>query len=96
MESLARELRQRRLPSYLWDLAPEDFGTDDLDGAFAIDVRQFVPRKLAALRAHRTQVPSGHAFAALDQELGETYLGTEWFAPLNGAPDWLASVLTND
>lgn len=93
MQSFGRELRRRGLPDDLWELEPEDFGTDDLDGSFALDVRQFLPRKLAALRAHRTQLPARHALAGLDRELAERFLGTEWFAALNGAADWLGGVL---
>jgi N-acetyl-1-D-myo-inositol-2-amino-2-deoxy-alpha-D-glucopyranoside deacetylase len=93
MSSFGTELRRRGLSDDLWELAPEDFGTEDLDGSFAIDVRPFVQRKLAALRAHRTQVPDHHALAAIDQGLAERFFGTEWFAPLNGASDWLRRVL---
>jgi N-acetyl-1-D-myo-inositol-2-amino-2-deoxy-alpha-D-glucopyranoside deacetylase len=85
MRSFGDELRARGLSDDLWGLAPDDFGTDDLDGSFAIDVRPFVERKLAALHAHRTQVPDHHALAALDRGLAERFLGTEWFAPMNGA-----------
>ena len=93
MGSLGAELRRRGLSDDLWELAPEDFGTDDLDGSFAIDVRPFVQCKLAALRAHRTQVPDHHALAGIDQGLAERFLGTEWFAPLGGASDWLPRAL---
>jgi LmbE family N-acetylglucosaminyl deacetylase len=93
MGSFGKELRRRGLSDDLWELAPEDFGTDDLDGSFAIDVRPFIQRKLAALRAHRTQVPDHHALAAIDQGLAEQFLGTEWFAPINGASDWLPRTL---
>jgi N-acetyl-1-D-myo-inositol-2-amino-2-deoxy-alpha-D-glucopyranoside deacetylase len=96
MHALALELRENGLPDYLWDLVPEDFGTEDTEGSFALDVRGFVPQKLAALRAHRTQVPRDHAFAALDQQLAEKFLGTEWFAPVSGSSRWLSEVLGND
>ena len=36
MLSLGRELRRRGLSDDLWELEPEDFGTDDLNGSFAI------------------------------------------------------------
>ena len=93
MSSFGDELRRRGLSDDLWELAPEDFGTDDLDGSFAIDVRPYVQRKLAALRAHRTQVPDHHALASIEEELAERFLGTEWFAPLNGGSGWLRRVL---
>jgi LmbE family N-acetylglucosaminyl deacetylase len=93
MSSLGAELRRRGLSDDLWELRPEDFGTDDLEGSFGIDVRAFVERKLTALRAHRTQVPDNHALAAIDPTLAERFLGTEWFAPINGSSDWLPRVL---
>jgi N-acetyl-1-D-myo-inositol-2-amino-2-deoxy-alpha-D-glucopyranoside deacetylase len=93
MLSFGAELRARGLSDDLWELAPEDFGTDDLEGSFAIDVRPFVERKLAALRAHRTQLPDHHALAALDRGLAQRFLGREWFAPVNGSSDWLYRTL---
>jgi LmbE family N-acetylglucosaminyl deacetylase len=86
MRKLAVELRRRGLPDDLWELDPEAFGTQDLDGSFAIDVRPFADRKLRALRAHRTQLSERHAFAALDSKLANRYLGTEWFAHVCGGP----------
>jgi N-acetyl-1-D-myo-inositol-2-amino-2-deoxy-alpha-D-glucopyranoside deacetylase len=85
MRELGAELRARGLSDDLWDLEPEDFGTDDLDGSFAVDVRRFAGQKLRALRAHRTQVSDGNALMALDAELAERFLGTEWFAPILGS-----------
>jgi LmbE family N-acetylglucosaminyl deacetylase len=93
MSSFGAELRRRGLSDDLWELRPEDFGTEDLEDSFEVDVRAFVQRKLAALRAHRTQVPDHHALAAIDTGLAERFLGTEWFAPLEGASDWLRRVL---
>jgi N-acetyl-1-D-myo-inositol-2-amino-2-deoxy-alpha-D-glucopyranoside deacetylase len=90
---LGRELRRRGLSDDLWELAPEDFGTEDVGSSFAIDVRPFVDRKLSALRAHRTQLSKDHAFSALDFELAERFLGTEWFAPVQGEATWLLDAL---
>jgi N-acetyl-1-D-myo-inositol-2-amino-2-deoxy-alpha-D-glucopyranoside deacetylase len=89
VSELARTLRQRGLPDSMWELEPDAFGTDDLAGSFAIDVRTFAELKIRALRAHRTQVPDNHALATLDPELAKRFLGTEWFAPMNGASAWL-------
>jgi N-acetyl-1-D-myo-inositol-2-amino-2-deoxy-alpha-D-glucopyranoside deacetylase len=87
MIELVQELRRRELPHDLWQMPAEYFGTDDLAGCFELDVRKFTARKLRALRAHRTQLSQLHAFAALDQELAEEFLGVERFAPLDGACD---------
>jgi N-acetyl-1-D-myo-inositol-2-amino-2-deoxy-alpha-D-glucopyranoside deacetylase len=98
MSELAQELHRRSLPAGLWDLAPEDFGTEDTADAFALDVRAFTDRKLRALRAHRTQISAAHAFSALPEDLVGRYLGFEWFAPVTGAAGgdgWLRSVVGN-
>jgi LmbE family N-acetylglucosaminyl deacetylase len=94
MTALGRELRRLGLSDDLWELEPEDFGTDDLAGSFAVDVRGFLERKLAALRAHRTQVSEAHPFVSMELGLAERFLGTEWFAPLNGNTGWLEEALT--
>jgi LmbE family N-acetylglucosaminyl deacetylase len=94
MRDLGRELRRRGLSSDLWELEPEDFGTEDISGSFAIDVTPLIERKLAALMAHRSQVPDSHVFAALDGELLQQFLGIEWFAPLGDQdPGWLPSLV---
>jgi N-acetyl-1-D-myo-inositol-2-amino-2-deoxy-alpha-D-glucopyranoside deacetylase len=89
ISELARTLQERGLPDDMWGLEPDAFGTDDFVDSFAIDVRAFAELKVRALRAHRTQVPDSHAFATLDPELAKRFLGTEWFAPMNGASAWL-------
>jgi len=96
MTELFDELRRRGLPSDLWDIPPEDFGTDDLDGSFALDVRRFAQRKLRALHAHRTQISAAHAFAALGAELAERFFGVERFAPIDGTGrGWLQQAVAN-
>jgi N-acetyl-1-D-myo-inositol-2-amino-2-deoxy-alpha-D-glucopyranoside deacetylase len=91
MVELAAELERRGLPTDLWEMDPEDFGSDD-EASFALDVRRFAECKRRAIRAHRTQISSEHAFAALDGDLVERFLGHEWFAEVNGRGDggaWL-------
>lgn len=46
---------------------------------FAIDVRAWVPRKLAALSCHRTQVGPGHPFTRLGEDEARRLLGLEHF-----------------
>jgi LmbE family N-acetylglucosaminyl deacetylase len=94
-DELGGELRRRGLSADLWDLEPEDFGTEDVASSFALDVRRFIAQKMSALRAHRTQLSSQHAFAALDWELAERFLGTEWFAPVRGEARRLWETLAN-
>lgn len=90
MAALGTELRRRGLSDDLWGLQPEDFGSEDTDGAFALDLRPFVQRKMRALFAHRSQIGARHALRELDRELIERFLGFEWFAPVSGPdPGWL-------
>jgi N-acetyl-1-D-myo-inositol-2-amino-2-deoxy-alpha-D-glucopyranoside deacetylase len=89
--ALGRELRRRGRAPELWGVEAEAFGTDELDGSFAVDVNPYVERKLRALRAHRTQVPESHPLA--DPDLMRRFGGTEWFAPVSGASIWLQEAL---
>ena len=69
----------RGLPVGLWGIDPEAFGSDlkSTRGAIEIDVRPVLSRKLAALRAHRTQIGHDHLLASLPDDLAERFLGTE-------------------
>jgi N-acetyl-1-D-myo-inositol-2-amino-2-deoxy-alpha-D-glucopyranoside deacetylase len=97
MPELAAELVARGLPADLWELEPEDFGTDERDGEVELDVREFVCQKLRALRCHRTQLGPDHAFAALPLDLAERFLGCERFVRVpagdSRARVWLVEVL---
>ena len=42
--------------SSFWGIAPDAFGDGAKPPTFVVDVRDWVPRKLAALRCHRTQM----------------------------------------
>jgi N-acetyl-1-D-myo-inositol-2-amino-2-deoxy-alpha-D-glucopyranoside deacetylase len=76
---------ERGLPVGLWGLEPEAFGSDRTP-TVVIDVRPALARKLAALRAHRTQIGADHLFAALPDDLAERFLAFEpWAGPENGA-----------
>jgi N-acetyl-1-D-myo-inositol-2-amino-2-deoxy-alpha-D-glucopyranoside deacetylase len=93
MSDLVSELRRRGLPDDLWGVAPEAFGSESECTSVTIDVRRFVERKLRALQAHRTQLPSEHAFAAIPGDLAERFLGFERFVQVGGAVDWLQETL---
>lgn len=106
MPELVAELRARGLPDDLWELRPEDFGGDSGDGTLVLDVRPVLEQKLRALRCHRTQLGSEHAFAALlPDDLAERFLGFERFArvdtgadaasPLRNHDGWLTGALAS-
>jgi LmbE family N-acetylglucosaminyl deacetylase len=73
--------------SSLWGIAPEVFGFETEPPTFSVDVRDWVGRKLAALRCHRTQMGAHNPFVWIDEEEARRWLGTELFrrAPIDAA-----------
>ena len=67
-----------------FNVEPDAFGDYAAPPTFVIDVHAWVPRKLAALRAHRSQIGPENAFYHLTREQAERLLGVEQFrrAPL--------------
>jgi LmbE family N-acetylglucosaminyl deacetylase len=65
--------------SKFWGIEPDVFGEAAKPPTFVIDVRAWVPRKLAALGCHRTQVGPSHPFARLDESQARRLLGFEHF-----------------
>lgn len=74
---LVATARERGLPSDMWGIDPEAFGSAADGATVAVDVRSVVDRKLAALRAHRTQLGPGHLLATLPEDLAQRFLGEE-------------------
>jgi LmbE family N-acetylglucosaminyl deacetylase len=85
MTALASAATERGLPTGLWGLEPADFGSER-ELTLVVDVRPVLARKLAALRAHRTQVGADHLLAALPDDLAERHLGREGWAGPPGGP----------
>jgi N-acetyl-1-D-myo-inositol-2-amino-2-deoxy-alpha-D-glucopyranoside deacetylase len=90
MVDLTAALRERALPSDLWDIDPAAFGVDEEEGLIEVDVSRFLAQKLRALRAHVTQVGPGHAFTEIPADLAVQFLGVERFRAVRpGAGEWL-------
>jgi len=62
-----------------WGIEPDVFGEAARPATFVVDVRAWVPRKLAALSCHRTQVGPDHQFARIDEAEAKRLLGLEHF-----------------
>jgi LmbE family N-acetylglucosaminyl deacetylase len=77
VRGLVAAARERGLPTDLWGLDPEAFGSDESTATLAIDVLPVLDRRLRALRAHRTQLDRRHLVAALPADLAERHLGVE-------------------
>jgi N-acetyl-1-D-myo-inositol-2-amino-2-deoxy-alpha-D-glucopyranoside deacetylase len=60
------------------------FGTPDEQVTTEIDGTAQLPAKVAAMRAHATQIAVAEPFFALSNRLGERILGTEYFTLLSG------------
>jgi N-acetyl-1-D-myo-inositol-2-amino-2-deoxy-alpha-D-glucopyranoside deacetylase len=71
--------------SSFWGIAPDAFGVGARPPTLAVDVRHWVPRKLAALRCHRTQMGRLHPIAWIDEEDGRQWLGFEYFRRADAA-----------
>ena len=71
--------------SSFWGIEPEAFGDGAKPPTFVIDVRDWVPRKLAALRCHRTQMGPNNPIAWINEDEARRWLGVEQFrrAPLD-------------
>jgi LmbE family N-acetylglucosaminyl deacetylase len=77
--------------SSFWGIVPDAFGAAAAPPTLTIDVRDWVPRKLAALRCHRSQLGPGNPFTRIDQAEARRWLGVEHFRRAPGGP--AASVL---
>lgn len=66
-------------PSGFWSIVPNAFGIVARRPSFIVDVRAWVPRKVAALLCHRTQVGASHPFARIDDADAQQLLGAEQF-----------------
>jgi LmbE family N-acetylglucosaminyl deacetylase len=67
------------LDSSFWGIEPDAFGDEALPPTFSIDVRDWIARKLAALRCHQTQMGPNNPIAWIDEEEARRWLGVEYF-----------------
>jgi LmbE family N-acetylglucosaminyl deacetylase len=65
-------------PSF-WGIVPDAFGAGATPPTLTVDVRDWVPRKLAALRCHRSQLGPTNPFARIDAAEARRWLGVEHF-----------------
>jgi LmbE family N-acetylglucosaminyl deacetylase len=68
-----------RLESNPFDIEPDAFGDHAKPPTFVVDVHEWVPRKLAALRCHRTQIGPNNPLRHLTEEQARRLLGVEQF-----------------
>ena len=87
MREVVEAALAKRGDSSFWGIEPDAFGDSAVPPTFSIDVRKWVPRKLAALRCHRTQMGSNNPIAWIDEDEARRWLGVEYFrrSTLDGA-----------
>jgi LmbE family N-acetylglucosaminyl deacetylase len=68
----------------LWKLAKDSFVCSERDVSARVDVRSVLAQKLAAIRAHRTQLEADHVLRVLTTEAAERTLGSERFRCADG------------
>ena len=93
---LVQAMAARALPTDLWGLSPDAFGSPAESITSSLDVRHHVATKVRALRCHRSQLHPGHLLHELPDDLAEEFLGHEYLVALSpGSPreSWLAEVL---
>jgi LmbE family N-acetylglucosaminyl deacetylase len=66
-------------PHGFWSLAPEAFGDGAKPPTVVVHVEDWVPRKVAAIRCHDSQMTAGHPFASIEIIEARRWLGTEYF-----------------
>lgn len=65
--------------SSFWGIHPATFGVSAKPATFVVDVRNWAPRKLAALRCHRTQMGASNPIAWINDDEARRLLGVEHF-----------------
>ncbi len=91
--ALAAAAGERGLPADLWGLEPEAFGAEGKPATLVIDVGGVLPKKLAALRAHLTQLGEAHLLAALPDDLAMQFLSKEPWRLARGPDGALEALL---
>lgn len=66
-------------PKGFWSLTPEAYGIAAEEPTIVVDVADWVPRKLAAIESHRSQMGDGHPFSNIDAADARRLLGVEYF-----------------
>lgn len=84
---LVAEARRRGLPTDLWGIPPEAFGSEGPPPALVVDGTPVLARKLAAIRAHRTQLADDHLLRALPESLAREFLAREPWRLAPGSSD---------
>jgi LmbE family N-acetylglucosaminyl deacetylase len=62
-----------------WSLEPAAFGLHAAEPTLVVDVADWVPRKIAAIVSHESQMVEGNPFACITEQDARRWLGVEHF-----------------
>jgi LmbE family N-acetylglucosaminyl deacetylase len=81
-----------------WSIDPGAFGMLERPSTFFVDTRPWMPRKLAALKCHRSQMGSNNPFSLMTAADARKWLGVECFrrAPIGDSPSNILEQLAID
>jgi LmbE family N-acetylglucosaminyl deacetylase len=66
-------------PRGFWSLTPDAFGIEAEPPSLVVDVAPWVPRKLAAIRCHHSQLGASDPFSRISDAEARRWLGVEQF-----------------
>ncbi len=78
-QDLLESLRVEAGAADFWGFDPEAFGVADEEITATLDVAEYVPAKLRALRCHRTQLVANNVFALINDDLAARLWAREHF-----------------
>jgi N-acetyl-1-D-myo-inositol-2-amino-2-deoxy-alpha-D-glucopyranoside deacetylase len=87
MPALVAAASAAGLGTDLWGIEAAAFGSPDAAPTIVLDVRDVLAQKLAAVRAHRTQIGPDHLLASLPPELAGRCIDTEPWRLVDRRPE---------
>jgi LmbE family N-acetylglucosaminyl deacetylase len=80
-----------------WSLTPDAFGDSAAAPNIVVNVEPWVPRKLASIRCHKSQMGAGHPFMSIEDAEARRWLGVEHFrrAAVGGSKHGVLESLCN-
>lgn len=79
VDGMVSAMRARGMDVNLWGVEAAAFGVPISTITTTVNVSEFLPLKLRALRAHRSQLDSTHLFYLLPDDVAHAYLSQEYF-----------------
>ncbi len=79
MRQLFERVSANHDTAHLWGLQPENFGVSAYDITTILNIKETLPLKMKAIRAHQTQFAPDNIFSLVNEETAERFLCREYF-----------------